>query len=266
MTKHLISNFNSGFELAKNSVKKQIRENIFGYLWVFFVPFIYAFCFLLVKQSINLEQDNSLHQQYISVFRAFVGMSFLQLWIQLLQDTSQLIKRRKNFLRSLTIELDPFLYSILFEILISLFIRLTLIYGAALYFKIDLPLHLTDNLMLFGCAFLVVGSAFLIGMLIMPWASLFGDFRRLISSAIMPLALLSPIFYEPVVNPSSPLYWLNTINPIAISTSVFCDILFSRDLVYFMGFLAWVILPVLLFFPLVRLLNKQLPIILERLG
>jgi len=262
----LFLSVNSGVELAKNSIKKQFRENLFGYLWVLFIPFIYAFCFLIVKQSINAGEGSSIHQEHMAVFRAFVGMSFLQLWIQLLQDTSQVIRKRKNFLRSLTIQLDPFFYSILFEILISLIIRMVLVYGAAMYFNFPIPKNVLDHLMLFGCAFLIVGSAFFIGMLILPWASLFGDFKRLISSSVMPLALLSPIFYEPVVNPASPLYWINLINPIAISSSIFCELLFRHEYLYLNSFFIWISLPIIFFFPLVKLLNKQLPIILERLG
>jgi ABC-type polysaccharide/polyol phosphate export permease len=257
---------NSGFELAKSNIKKQIRENIFGYFWVFFVPFIYAFCFLIVKQSINVGHDINIEQQNISVFRAFVGMSFLQLWIQLLQDTSQLIKKRKNFLRSLSVSLEPFVYCIFFEALISLFVRMLLVYFAAIYFKFEPSLDIGKNLILFGCAFLIMSSAFLLGMLILPWSSLFGDFKRLIASLAMPIALLSPIFYEPVVNPASPLYWFNMINPIAISSSILCDVLFHHEYIYIQSFIVWSLLPILFFFPLLKLLNKQLPIILERLG
>ena len=173
---------NSGFELAKNSIKKQFRENLLGYLWVFFVPFIYAICFLVVKQSINGGQNIDVYQQHLSIFRAFVGMSFIQLWIQLLQDSSQLIRKRKNFLRSLTVSLDPFFYSVLFEVLIALFIRMVLMYGAALYFGFAMPLNGEGHGILFLCSFtsfclsLFICSICILVLFLYVFSSFFGLF------------------------------------------------------------------------------------------
>ena len=107
----------------------------------------------------------------------------------------------------------------------------------------------------------------MVGLLLAPWASLYGDVRKALSSISLPLILISPIFYPAAERTGSVLYWLNLVNPVASPLAVLSDALQGKLWsLYSIPLLVWGGLSVALLLWSLMQLRRQVPILLERMG
>lgn len=259
------NNLHVALSVARKNFTKMIRENLLGLLWLFLTPFLYAIFFLLVKNSISGNQISS-EEIKISALNAFIGLLLIQLWFQIIQDTANVIRKNRNALRSLDVSVMPFVLAVALEAVVYLLIRIVIIVLALIFFG---P---TTVLTGFDCALLglsVVGylsTGLFLGLLLAPWATLFSDVRNFLSSALMPVALLSPIFYFPVVEKGSFLFLVNHVIPFASIQSVVSDSLFKGETIYHLPLLIWSMASFIGMFIFGFLIKQQTPILLERLG
>lgn len=262
----LFNTFSVGASIAHKNFKKMVRENILGFLWIFITPIIYSIFFLLIKQSLGGESTEP-GVLKDSALNAFIGLILLQLWFQIIQDTTNIIRRNRGTLRALNINVYPFLAAVLIESIIHLCIRVLIITTALLIFDFSISSTAQQTIYLFAICFITyISSAIFIGLLLAPWSSLFNDIRNMLSSALMPVALLSPIFYFPVNNAETFLYWINQIIPFAAILAVLSEILFGTSELYQTSLFCWCIVSILGGVILAIMLKHQTPILLERLG
>jgi lipopolysaccharide transport system permease protein len=259
------SNFYIATSIAKKNFTKMVRENLLGLLWLFLTPLLYSVFFLLVKSSISGENVSS-NELRMSAFNAFIGLLLLQLWFQVIQETANIIRKNKNSLRSLNVSVTPFLLAVLIEAIVYLLIRIVIILLAFLIFDIDRSLSGMNVAILTLVGFSYILTCLFIGLLLAPWATLFSDIRSFLSSALMPVALLSPIFYFPVNESGSFLFWVNHLVPFASIQAVISDLLFRGETMYLLPLVIWSSVSFVGIFIFAALLKQQTPILLERLG
>ena len=260
-----ISNFHIAFSVLRKNFIKMLRENFLGLLWLFLTPLLYSIFFLLVKSSIS-GHDVSYDQLKTSAFNAFIGLLLIQLWFQIVQDTANVIRKNKNSLRSLNITVSPFILAIGLEAGVYLLIRILIIFLALVVFQaVRIPIG-SHVLLLCLAAACFMSTSLFVGLLLAPWATLFSDVRSFLSSALMPTALLSPIFYFPVTEKGSFLFWVNHVVPFASIQSVVSDVLFKRDTLYLLPLGVWTVVGLIGTLAFARLIKYQTPILLERLG
>ena len=255
-----------GLSIAQKNFKKLIRENLLGLLWIFLTPLLYSFFFLLVKQSVSGDQLSSLELKK-SAFNAFIGLLLIQLWFQSIQETSNIVRKKRNTLRSLDVSVFPFIFAIFIETTIYLIIRVVIIAATMLIFNIT-PTTQLSNLGIYipFAFFCFITTGLFLGLLLTPWATLFNDVRNFLNSSLMPVALLSPIFYLPVNESGSFLYWVNHFLPFATIQAVVSDSIFQVSTIYFLPLLLWTILSLIGSIVFCYLIRQQTPILLERLG
>lgn len=252
-----------GISIAQKSFKKLVRENLLGFLWVFITPLIYSIFFLLVKQS--LSADNSSKEiMKVAAMNAFIGLLLIQIWFQIIQDTANIIRKNKGTLRALSISVYPFILSIIFEAIVHLIIRALIILCAILLLKITV---INTSVILWVLIFItLISSAIFLGLILAPWATLFNDVRNILSSSLMPVALLSPIFYFPISQTEGFLFWANQIIPFSALQAVLSDSIFSGATNYLNAVYIWSGISIFGSVFLAIMLKQQTPILLERLG
>ena len=251
--------------LALNSLRSKARKHLLGYSWEFLSPVIYAVCFLLVKTSISTS-SNQTEDHLISVLRVFVGVTLMQAWVQMLQQTAGFITHYRALLRGMTISEKPLILSLVFEQAFGLAIRFLTVVIAFLVLGPGLPSSWGSwgwiALALMG----LVLSAVALGLIIAPWAALYPDFGMAIRSAMLPLMLLSPVFYAATREPTLPLFWLNCGNPMASVLATLMDALVGESPFYGYVLLGWIVFSSGLLMFGFRNLKSQIPILLERLN
>lgn len=252
----------AGWALALRSIRVQITQHYLGYAWTLVTPMIYAVCFLLIKQALNAGEGHSWPQ----AFRAFTGMMMLQLWFQVLKDMAGVIRQQKGVLRGLNVGAEPFILGLLFEGALSLLLRLAIILVAWAALGLPFPSGAQGWLWLALAGASVLLSAAALGLLLAPWASLYGDVRKALSNLNMPVALISPIFYPAVADTASPLYTVNLINPLASPLAVIADLQTGGPSLYATPLVVWSALSLALIVWGARLIRRQVPVLLERLG
>ena len=258
--------FHIGLSIAQKNFKKLVRENLLGLLWLFLTPLLYSIFFLLVKQSVSGDQISSVELKR-SAFNAFIGLLLIQLWFQSIQDTSNVVRKNRNTIRSLDVSVFPFIFAIFIETTIYLFIRAFIISAALFIFNVT-PTILPSSLCVYIplAFFCFISTSLFLGLLLTPWATLFNDVRSFLNSSLMPTALLSPIFYFPVNESGNFLFWVNHLLPFATIQAVISDCVFQDSTIYLFPLTLWAIISLIGLFVFCYLIRQQTPILLERLG
>ncbi|MEX0830739.1 MAG: ABC transporter permease [Nitrospirales bacterium] len=261
----VLRHITTGWVLAFSKVRLQTKEHALGYGWAILTPIIYAVCFVVVKQSLvgKISIDNA---HAWEVLRAFMGVSLFQLWFQLVQDMSELVRRRRSLLRGMTISEKPLIFAVIFEACIGLAIRLITIVLAILFLDLSFPVNLIGWgwFLISLCTLLVSASA--LGLILAPWAALYPDVGKSMRSINMPLILISPVFYPATTQVDSYLFLINCVNPLASILATMLDALMGNPPFYGYALLGWLLFGLLLILWSLHQLKRQIPILLERMG
>ena len=189
------------------------------------------------------------------------GMILWQAFIEAFQMPLDALNKNKNMLSQLRFPREALLAVGLGEVLFNLAIRLLLLIPAFLWFNVTL--HWTILLAPLAIIGLVL-FAIALGLLIMPFGSLYQDVGRFISLALPFWMIITPIIYIPWSDyPGNLLNWVNPAAPLLI---------WSRDLLLvgpssphmMMGLIfAGITLPLLLLGLVVY--RVSLPVLIERM-
>jgi len=267
MTVQSINSISAGWTLALRNIRIQVREHALGYAWALIIPMLYAIFYIFIKRELTGDGDIRSADSGWDVLRAFTGITLFQCWMQVVQEMSEMIRRQRGMLRGLNIGPTPFVLAIVFEGTVALAVRMMLIILAISVLGLNMPTEFSCWIWFLACLLVLHCSASAIGLLLAPWAALYGDVRKALRSLNLPLMLVSPIFYPAVERIDSLLYWVNVINPIASPLAVLADRLHGKAWSYYsLPLLAWGVLSLVLLLWSLSLLRRQVPILLERLG
>ncbi|KTB58729.1 ABC transporter permease [Pseudomonas syringae] len=258
--------FNSGVALAKRSISIQIKQHALGYAWALITPMLYAACYIFIKSQLNGDSSSHTTEGNWDVLRAFAGVTIFQWWMSIIQEMSDFMRKNKGLLRGVNVGPIPFVLAVLFEGVIGLLIRVALILIAIPALGLSFPSVLSSWLWIMIALIALLVSAVTIGALLAPWSTLYADVRKGLSSVSLPVILISPIFYPALEQSSGSLFWLNCINPLAAPLAILARSLHDLPSVYMLPLLiSTAVLGALLIWSL-KLLHRQVPILLERLG
>lgn len=245
----------------------QVRDHALGYAWALIIPMLYAACYIFIKRELTGSSGEPTAEASWDVLRAFTGITLLQCWMQMVQEISDFIRRQRGLLRGLNIGPAPFVLAIVLEGIIAIVIRAILIVAAIPVLGLAFPSDILLWLWFLACLLALLVSATTIGLLLAPWAVLYADVRKALSSISLPLILASPIFYPALEQSDSTLYWLNVFNPLASPLAVISNVLQGKDCsVYMLPMLISSGLSLMILIWSLVLLRRQVPILLERMG
>ncbi|MFG0826861.1 ABC transporter permease [Pseudomonas sp. CJQ_7] len=256
---------NSSFALARRSVTMQIKQHALGYAWTLIIPMLYAGCYIFIKQQLNGGGAHTV-EGWWDVIRAFAGITLFQCWMHQVQETSDFIRRNRGLLKGMSVGPIPFVLAIAIEGVIALVIRVILIVIAVPVLGLSLPTDWYAWFSFFFSLVALLASATMLGLLLAPWAVLYADVRKGLSSIGLPLILISPIFYAALEKTSGGLFWINVVNPISAPLAVIARSLRGEDSVYLLPMMIAFGVSILVLSWLFRSLGRQVPILLERMG
>jgi ABC-type polysaccharide/polyol phosphate export permease len=256
---------NSSVALAKRSISIQIKQHALGYAWALITPMLYAACYIFIKGQLNGGAAHSADSGW-DILRAFAGVTIFQWWMHIVQEMSDFIRKNRGLLRGINVGPIPFVLSVLFEGLIGLLIRVVLILIAIPLLGLSFPTQPFSWLSIIISLMALLISAVTIGTILAPWAVLYADVRKGLSSVSLPVILISPIFYPAFEQTSGPLFWLNCINPLAAPLAILAKSLHDLESVYMLPLIISTVVFTLILSWSLKQLHRQVPILLERMG
>ncbi|MEP5764927.1 MAG: ABC transporter permease [Halieaceae bacterium] len=256
----------AGWTLGARSVNIQVKEHMLGYAWNFIIPVIYAICYVYVRQAVLGNRSIVEPADWWDIIRVFSGLTLFQAWYQCLQDMSAFISKNRGMLRGMNVGVSPFIIAVALEASLSFVIRFITIITAILVLGVDLSLSSSEWMWVIGCLFALILSSIAMGMLLSPWAVLFADVRKALQSLSLPLVLITPIFYPAVVDPAYSIYWIEIANPLASPLIVLQHTLSGEGPVFANVMVSWVLLSIFIIWMSAIHIQKQVPILLERMG
>jgi ABC-type polysaccharide/polyol phosphate export permease len=256
----------SGFTLAVRSIRIQIRQHALGYAWALIIPVLYAACYIFIKRELSGHGSAQTVDGAWDVLRAFAGITLFQCWMQIVQDMSAFIRTHRGLLRGIDVGPIPFFLAVVFEGVIALAIRSLLIIIAIPILGLPFPIDILSWIWFFFSLLALLISAATVGLLLAPWSVLYADVRKALTSISLPMILISPIFYPAVEQQAGALYWLNIFNPIASPLAVISCALRETYSIYMLPMVLFTVGALMILCWSLKLLGRQVPILLERMG
>lgn len=261
----IASLFRSSLALARRSITMQVKQHALGYAWALIIPMLYAACYIFIKRQLNGGAPHTVDGNW-DVLRAFAGITLFQCWMQMVQETCDFIRRNRGLLKGMSVGPLPFVLAIAFEGVIALVIRVVLILIAVPILGLSLPVGMMSWLWL-GCSLMaLLVSAIMLGLFLAPWSVLYADVRKGLSSISLPMILASPIFYAALERTDGALFWVNVFNPVASPLAVIYRSLQGGGSVYALPMIIAFGVSLMILCWLIQSLNRQVPILLERMG
>lgn len=258
MVRDLLASRELAWRLLVRDISAQYRQSLLGVLWAFFPPIITALGLVVAKNAgaVNIGMTEIPYPAYV-----MFSVSLWQTFVEALSGPLAAVGAAKPMLAKINFPKEAIILAKLGEVFFNFGIKLILIFGLFLWFKIPV----TWSVFLAPVALIhlvILGTA--IGLLLAPLGALYGDVGRVIPLIVTPWMLLTPVifpvpkqgWFSVVVswNPVTPL--LVTIRDLATSGVVSDPTGFwlMSGLSFVLLFLAWI------------LYRLSMPFIVERMS
>lgn len=212
MGRDLLASRELAWRLLVRDISAQYRQSLFGVFWAFVPPFITAVSLTYARSAgiVNIGETNIPYPAYV-----MFSMALWQTFTEALTGQVSGLGAAKAMLAKINFPREAIVLAKLGEVLFNFSIKLILILGLFLWFRIPVPL----SALLAPVAFIhlvLLGTA--IGLFLAPMAALYGDVARVLPLIISPWLLLTPVIYPP---PASGLFGtlvrLNPVTPLLVT-------------------------------------------------
>ncbi|MFK7766537.1 MAG: ABC transporter permease [Mariniblastus sp.] len=221
LIKNIFGDFWDGRELAwrlfLRNIRGLYRQTLLGLFWAFLPPIANTAIWIVLRIVTNFDSgDTGVHMAVYTL----TGMILWQSFIESFQMPSNALAKNRNMIAKLNFPRESLLLVGMGEVIFDLMIRMLLLIPAFLYFEV--PFHATLLVAPFAVLALIVFGAGL-GLLVMPFGSLYQDVGRFIGMVLPFWMIMTPVVYAPrTEGPGALLNWLNPASPL---------LLLSRDLI-----------------------------------
>jgi lipopolysaccharide transport system permease protein len=220
LVREIFSDFWLGRELSwrlfLRNIRGLYRQTLLGLFWAFLPPIANTAVWIFLKEAGVFDTGDIKVNATVYIL---TGMILWQAFIDAFQMPLDVLTKNKNMIAKLNFPRESLLLVGVGEIIFNLLIRMLLLIPAFFIFGVDL--HLTILIApFFILALIILGAS--LGLLIMPFGSLYQDVGRFIGLTSMFWMIITPVMYPPLVDyPGSLLNWVNLASPL---------IIFSRDM------------------------------------
>lgn len=246
------------WRLFLRNIRGMYRQTLLGLFWAFLPPIANTAIWIFLRKAGVFATDEIAVNATVYIL---TGMILWQSFIDAFQMPLQMLSKNRNLISKLNFPRESLLMVGLGEVLFNLGIRMLLLFPACLIFQVAIPISiLYAPIVILALVLFATG----LGLLIMPFGSLYQDVGRFIGMALPFWMIITPIIYPPLETmPGSLLNWLNPASPLLI---------LGRDLLLigssdhlFMGLIyAGVTIPVLLMGLLFYRIS--IPVLVERMS
>ena len=189
MVSDLLASRELAWRLAVRDISAQYRQSVLGVLWAFLPALLSALLFILLHQQnvVNIADTGMPYALF-----AVVGTTLWQVFAEAVSAPLRVANNARAILTRISFPREALILSALYQVLFSVFIKLVLLTGVLVYFRIPLRIQsLTALLPLF----LLIWLGLAIGLLLTPLGLLVSDVFQLITLALQFGFFLTPVVY-----------------------------------------------------------------------
>lgn len=219
MFRDLMASRGLAWRLFVRDTSAQYRQSILGYVWAFIPPLVASlpFIFLNSQGVVGIKNTAIPYAAY-----AMIGTIIWQVFADALASPLKTVTASKTMLARINFPREAILLSALGQVIFAFLIRLVLLVGVFVWFRITPPV----TALLFPLGILsLITAGFMVGIAVTPIGILYTDVPQMIPIIAMFLMFLTPVLYPPPEeghaailakwNPLSPLVnatrdWLTT--------------------------------------------------------
>jgi lipopolysaccharide transport system permease protein len=209
----LLASRDLAWSLLLRDTKAKYRQSLLGLFWAFVPPVITALGLVLARKTgvINIGETDFPYAAYV-----IFSMSLWQTFVEAVNAPMAAVSQSQSMLVRINFPREAIILAKLGEVFFNFGIKLILIVGVFLWFRISL----TWSALLAPVAFLhlvMLGTA--IGLFLAPIGTLYRDVPRAVSLAMTPWLLLTPVIYPvPKSGWFSAIVNLNPVTPLLVTT------------------------------------------------
>jgi lipopolysaccharide transport system permease protein len=258
MWKDLKASRELGWRLFIRDISAQYRQTALGYFWAIFPPLVSSLVFIVLRSSSMISAKD-----VGMPFPAYIFMStvFYQVFVDSLNAPIKVVNSSKAILTKINMPREAFILSGMGDVLFSFSIKLILLVGVFIYFKVHVGWTLAFvPIPLLGL--LLMGT--MIGVLLIPLGLLFQDIQAALLIFTSGFIFITPVAYTPAMGGTlGKLMNLNPVTPLLMAAKGAVAGKIPGDLLPFLIVFAFVLVFLLIGWVIYRL---ALPIIIERIG
>jgi len=252
-------NFHLSVALFRRDLQAEFRESFFGFIWLLVPTLAITGSFLLANQASFLSTDNT-----AIPYPAYLICS-LVLW-QLFADSMSApvaaIDKTKKIATRVAVSPGVFILSKLLEVYTHFGIKLLMIAGALILFKVNV--NLATPLFIL-CSLVLSALGVLIGVVLAPFAILYRDVVQSLPFVLNVWMFLTPVVYP--VSDNSAMRILSLVNPVTPILATTRDFLTGSNSFLFLDrFLYMTPVVLVSLFLAFRFLKFSWPTVVDRIG
>lgn len=213
MGRDLLASRELAWRLFVRDRNAQFRQSALGYFWAFIPPLVASLPFVLLNaQGVVAIQGTSIPYPAF----AMIGTIIWQVFVDALTAPLKTVTASKTMLARINFPREAILLSGLGMVFFNFLIRLMLLVGVFIWFKLVPPP--TAPLFLVGIMALIL-AGFVIGVLLTPLGLLYADVAQMIPIMTMFLMFLTPVLYpEPKQGLAGAISAWNPLTPLVLAT------------------------------------------------
>lgn len=197
------------WRLFVRNISAQYRQSVLGYFWAFLPPLAttLVWVFLNKQKILNVADTGMPYPVFV-----LTGTLLWQVFVEALNSPIKMVSQSKAMLAKINFPREALLLAGLGEVLLNFFIRIVLLVGVFIWFKVSVPATVflaplgVLSLILFGMT---------LGLLLTPIGMLYTDVARGIGIITQFWFFLTPIIYPaPASWPASLVAMVNPVSPL----------------------------------------------------
>lgn len=201
------------WRLFVRNISAMYRQTMLGYVWAFLPPVVttLTFVFLNSQRILNVGETDIPYPVYV-----MVGTLLWQVFVDALNSPLKLVASSKAMLIKINFPREALIMAGIYEVLFNFAIRLILLLGVMLWFKIAFPI--TIFIAPIGVLTLIM-LGLMFGILLTPMGILYQDIEKGLMVIISMWFFLTPVVYPtPTSFPANLIAKLNPVSPLLITT------------------------------------------------
>jgi lipopolysaccharide transport system permease protein len=213
MIRALLAGRELAWRLFLRDTQAKYRQSVLGYFWVFMPPLVASlpFVYLNSRGIIRISGTPISYGAY-----AIISTIIWQVFVDALNAPLRAVSAARPMLTRINLPHEAILMSALLQVGFGFLVRLVLLLGVLLWFRITPP----PTAILFPLGILaLVLVGFVLGLLITPLGVLYGDVQQGLPIATTGLMFLTPVLYPmPQGGIAGMIVSLNPVTPLITTT------------------------------------------------
>ena len=213
MWRDLLDSRELAWRLLVRDISARYRQSFLGIFWAFVPPIVMAFGLFMARKAnvINIGETGIPYVAYV-----MLSMVLWQTFIESLMSPITALQQAKPMLAKINFPHEALILAKVGDVLFNFMIKLILVIGLFLYFKLDI----SWGLLLVPCTLLtLIAFGFFLGVLLSPIGGLYTDISKGLTILTGAWLFLTPVVYpQPASGIFSTIVNLNPVTHLLVTT------------------------------------------------